>query len=80
MQFPAKTTWTNGVEALKDALKTEASVTKSIRQVIQKCENDNTNNDYHVRSILEQYTYIFQRFFIKILIGFIFAACRLLDW
>lgn len=48
VNFPAKTTWTNGVEALKDALKTEASVTKSIRQVIQKCENDNTNNDYHL--------------------------------
>lgn len=46
--MPAKTTFVNGVEALKDALRTEASVTKSIRRVIEKCENDNSNNDYHV--------------------------------
>lgn len=46
--MPAILTWTSGVEALKDALRTEAKVTKSIRQVIEKCENDNSNNDYHV--------------------------------
>jgi len=45
---PAKTAWKNGVEALKDALRTEAKVTKSIRQVIEKCEDDNGNNDYHL--------------------------------
>jgi len=45
---PPKTTWTSGVEALKDALKKEAEVTKSIRSVIARCENDNTNNDYHL--------------------------------
>lgn len=48
-QVPAKLSWETGVESLKDALKTEAKVTKSIRQVIEKCENDNSNNDYHVR-------------------------------
>lgn len=46
--MPSKTSWGSGVEALKDALKTEAKVTKSIRQVIAKCEDDNSNNDYHV--------------------------------
>lgn len=47
-QIPTKLTWQTGVEALKDALRTEAKVTKSIRQVIQKCEDDSGNNDYHV--------------------------------
>lgn len=48
LQVPAKLNWESGVEALKDALRTEAKVTKSIRQVIAKCEDDNSNNDYHV--------------------------------
>lgn len=48
VQVPAKTSWKTGVEALKDALKTEAKVTKSIRQVIEKCEDDNGTNDYHL--------------------------------
>jgi len=48
VNVPAKTSWKTGVEALKDALKTEAKVTKSIRQVIEKCEDDNGNNDYHL--------------------------------
>lgn len=47
VNIPTKLSWETGVEALKDALKTEAKVTKSIRQVIEKCENDNANNDYH---------------------------------
>lgn len=47
-QVPEKTSWDSAVEALKDALRTEAKVTKSIRQVIEKCEDDNSNNDYHV--------------------------------
>lgn len=47
-QAPPKTTWENGVEALKDALRKEAEVTKSIRQVIETCEDDAKFNDYHV--------------------------------
>lgn len=50
-QAPETTSWSQGVEALEDALKTEAAVTKSIKQVIQKCEDDDKNNDYHVRPI-----------------------------
>lgn len=37
---------TNGVSALKYALKLEAKVTKSIREVIKKCEGG--DNDYHL--------------------------------
>lgn len=47
-----KQTWANGVEALTDALNLEANVTKSIRDVIIKCENVPKFNDYHVRLIL----------------------------
>ncbi|XP_019874405.1 ferritin subunit [Aethina tumida] len=45
-----KTSWSNGVEALKDALILEASVTKKIRDVIKVCESPNGNNfnDYHL--------------------------------
>lgn len=50
LEAPAKTVWPSGVEALKDALRTEAKVTQSIRRVIAVCENDNKNNDYHVRA------------------------------
>lgn len=42
------TTWADGLSALKDALKLEASVTKKIKHVIKACENDNGANDYHV--------------------------------
>lgn len=45
---PSKTSWKSGAEALKDALRTEAKVTKSIRQVIETCEDDSKFNDYHV--------------------------------
>ncbi|XP_031616934.1 ferritin subunit-like [Contarinia nasturtii] len=51
VNVPQKVLWSTGVEALKDALKTESKVTKSIRQVIEKCESDttsNNNNDYHL--------------------------------
>jgi len=51
VNVPQKVSWIHGVEALKDALKTESKVTKSIRQVIEKCESDttsNNNNDYHL--------------------------------
>lgn len=50
---PGKTFWTSGVEALKDALRKEAEVTRSIRTVIAQCENDQNTNDYHV-SVLVQ--------------------------
>lgn len=66
---PKTTTWTSGVEALKEALKIEADVTKSIRQVIVKCEEDKTTdsndiycvdgpkNDYHV-CILSYFVFV----------------------
>ncbi|GJQ77054.1 Fer1HCH [Trypoxylus dichotomus] len=40
--------WQSGLHALKDALILEASVTKKIRDVIQKCEDDIKFNDYHL--------------------------------
>lgn len=45
---PSQTYWERGIDALKEALQTEALVTKSIKGVIQKCENDKGNNDYHL--------------------------------
>ncbi|CAH2008290.1 unnamed protein product [Acanthoscelides obtectus] len=45
---PATTSWANGVSALKDALELEAQVTKKIRKVIQKCEDNEKFNDYHL--------------------------------
>lgn len=42
--------WENGVEALNDALKLEAQVTRSIRDIITTCETPKTIsfNDYHL--------------------------------
>ncbi|KAG4076614.1 hypothetical protein HA402_001901 [Bradysia odoriphaga] len=37
-----------GTIALEDALKTEAVITKKIKYVIQKCEEDDRSNDYHM--------------------------------
>jgi len=48
VNVPQKLSWDAAVEALKDALNTEAKVTKSIRQVIAKCEDDAKFNDYHL--------------------------------
>jgi len=48
VNVPKTLSWDKAVDALKDALKTEAAVTKSIRQVIGKCEDDASNNDYHL--------------------------------
>ncbi|XP_017770330.1 PREDICTED: ferritin subunit [Nicrophorus vespilloides] len=45
---PAATTWASGMEALKDALALEASVTKKIRDVVKVCEDDERFNDYHL--------------------------------
>lgn len=45
---PERTSWDQGIEALEDALKLEAAVTKSIKRVIEKCESDDKNNDYHL--------------------------------
>lgn len=42
-----KQNWTDGAEALSDALSLEAKVTKSIRDVIAKCEKAKVN-DYHL--------------------------------
>lgn len=41
-----KLEWESGVDALEDALKLEAQVTRSIRDVIKTCEGD--VNDYHL--------------------------------
>lgn len=49
---PDKKVWVSAVEALKDALATEAKVTESIRRVITACEDDSGFNDYHVRRSL----------------------------
>jgi ferritin heavy chain len=52
LQSPLKERWESGIEALKDALKLEAQVTRKIRDIIAACENpsgDGTGfNDYHV--------------------------------
>lgn len=56
INIPDKTEWVSGVDALKDALKLEAQVTKKIRKVIIVCEDpskaskeETTNfNDYEV--------------------------------
>ncbi|KAF7287522.1 ferritin heavy chain-like [Rhynchophorus ferrugineus] len=45
---PQKTSWSNAVEALNDALKLEASVTKKIRSIIEVCQDDQAFNDYHL--------------------------------
>ncbi|KAF7287528.1 ferritin heavy chain-like [Rhynchophorus ferrugineus] len=45
---PKKVSWASGVEALRDALKLEASVTKKIRSIIKTCEEDPAFNDYHL--------------------------------
>uniref|UniRef100_A0A224XXB4 Ferritin n=1 Tax=Panstrongylus lignarius TaxID=156445 RepID=A0A224XXB4_9HEMI len=47
---PLNLTWTNGHEALNEALKLEARVTKHIIGVIKGCENpeDQPVNDYHL--------------------------------
>ncbi|KAK5649757.1 hypothetical protein RI129_000786 [Pyrocoelia pectoralis] len=50
---PPIVSWTSGVDALKDALRLEAKVTKDIRGVIEECEDPkeeegNGYNDYHL--------------------------------
>lgn len=87
-QVPKKTTWKTGVEALKDALNTEAAVTKSIRQVISVCENDkdfNKNNDYHVSvawlSPLPCAPFLLIiRYWLKSNLNFIFFRFQLVDY
>uniref|UniRef100_A0A6B2E7V2 Ferritin n=1 Tax=Phlebotomus kandelakii TaxID=1109342 RepID=A0A6B2E7V2_9DIPT len=44
--LPKTLEWKSGVDALEDALRLEAEVTKSIRGVIKECEGD--KNDYHL--------------------------------
>lgn len=45
---------TSGLNALKNALKLETLVTKSIRNLIQKCEGENFNH-YHVSRFVTQF-------------------------
>ncbi|CAH1373224.1 hypothetical protein MTP99_014648 [Tenebrio molitor] len=58
----SKTQWESGVEALKDALQLEATVTKKIKGVVKVCEDQPGPNDYHLVDYLtgvfleEQYT------------------------
>ncbi|XP_055296308.1 ferritin subunit-like [Sitodiplosis mosellana] len=51
VNLPKKTLWTTGVEALKDALKYEVSVTKSIKGVIAQCEEDPVKTDEGVQNV-----------------------------
>ncbi|XP_070152702.1 ferritin heavy chain [Polyergus mexicanus] len=47
--YPIRQEWNSGEEALTDALKLEAQVTRSIRDIIINCENNtNSFNDYHL--------------------------------
>jgi len=49
---PLKESWESGVDALKDALKLEATVTGKIRDIIAACDNPSGDgsgfNDYHL--------------------------------
>jgi len=49
---PLNESWESGIEALKDALKLEAHVTRKIRDIIIACENPSGDgsgfNDYHL--------------------------------
>jgi ferritin len=51
LQSPLNESWEFGIDALKDALKLEAHVTRKIRDIIAACENPSDGsgiNDYHV--------------------------------
>ncbi|XP_023945374.1 ferritin subunit [Bicyclus anynana] len=51
IRAPEHKYWSSGQAALEEALKMETEVTKAIRNVIVKCEQDredNDNNDYHL--------------------------------
>jgi ferritin len=52
LQRPLNDTWNSGIDALKDALKLEAHVTRKIRDIIATCDNPSGDgsgfNDYHV--------------------------------
>ena len=56
--MPKKTSWSNALEALKDALALETGVTERIRKMIETCESslkdgENINyNDYHLADYL----------------------------
>lgn len=54
--------WTDGLSALKDALKLEAHVTRKIRDIATTCEEPGRDgqdfNDYHVSSILFYQCYV----------------------
>uniref|UniRef100_A0A1V1G5M1 Ferritin n=1 Tax=Reticulitermes speratus TaxID=60591 RepID=A0A1V1G5M1_9NEOP len=50
--MPLNESWESGIDALKDALKLEAHVTRKIRDIIIACENPSDDgkgfNDYHL--------------------------------
>jgi len=52
LQSPLNESWDSGIDALKDALKLEAHVTRKIRDIIAACEDPTGDgsgvNDYHV--------------------------------
>jgi ferritin heavy chain len=54
--MPLNDSWDSGIDALKDALKLEAHVTRKIRDIITVCENPSSDgtgfNDYHVCFII----------------------------
>ena len=54
--MPLNESWESGIDALKDALKLEAHVTRKIRDIIAACDNPSGDgsgfNDYHVCLII----------------------------
>jgi ferritin heavy chain len=52
LQSPLNESWETGIDALKDALKLEAHVTRKIRDIIAACDDPSGDgsgfNDYHV--------------------------------
>jgi hypothetical protein len=61
LQMPLNESWESGLDALKDALKLEAHVTRKIRDIIIACENPSDDgkgfNDYHVCFIIYYFTF-----------------------
>jgi ferritin heavy chain len=61
LQMPLNESWESGLDALKDALKLEAHVTRKIRDIIIACENPTDDgkgfNDYHVCFIIQYITF-----------------------
>jgi ferritin len=66
LQTPLNESWESGIEALKDALKLEAHVTRKIRDIIIACENPSGDgsgfNDYHVCLIILVFFFVLYHF------------------